>query len=142
VHELAYTFDNTRVEIPESRLPAPVLSWEKGKQWRLKEAYTYRDGDTSITVPEGFVFDLSSVPRVFWGLIAPFELSAAAPLLHDFLYRSGGKPAGATAPPREYSRKDVDRIFREIMRAEGVSAWRAALAYAAVRVFGRSAWRS
>ena len=83
------------------------------------------------------------MPRVFWGLIAPFALSVVAPLLHDFLYRAGGNPqSGSIEPPRDYSRADVDRIFREIMKAEGVSGWRAALAYAAVRTFGRSAWRS
>ena len=101
-----------------------------------------RDGDTTITVPAGFRFDLSSVPRVFWSLIAPFELSIAAPLVHDFLYRHGGKPPeGSVAPPRAYTRAEADRTFRAMMEAEGVSAWRRTAAYLAVRAFGGRAWR-
>lgn len=45
-------------------------------------------------MPERFRFDLASLPREAWPLIAPFELSIAAPLLRDYLYRSGGAPAG------------------------------------------------
>jgi hypothetical protein len=94
-------------------------------------------------VPAGFRFDLSTVPRALWWLIAPFELSVAAPLLHDFLYLHRGKPpAGSVKPPRTYTRAEADRIFFEIMRAEGVSPWRRMLGYLAVRVFGRRDWRS
>jgi hypothetical protein len=142
VKEFAHRLDHDRVEIEGSRLPPPVITSPSIGRWRLEAAYTYRDGATTITVPAGFEFDLSSVPRVFWGLIAPFELSIVAPLLHDFLYRNGGKPpAGSIDPPRTYTRAEVDRMFREIMGAENVSAWRRVLAYAAVRAFGRRAWR-
>lgn len=44
-----------------------------------------RDGRI-VTIPEGFVWDLSSVPRVFWALFPPdgdFEFAA---FIHDFLY--------------------------------------------------------
>lgn len=143
MEDWCYGLDHDRVDLAASRLPPPVLSFIGGGRWRLEQSYAYRDGDTVVTVPAGFDFDLSSVPRLFWFLLAPFELSIAAPLLHDFLYRYGGRPPAETiAPPRTYTRAEADRMFREIMRAEGVSAWRRALAYAAVRLFGRSAWRS
>lgn len=41
-----------------------------------------------ITIEEGFVWDLSSVPRFLWGIFPPdgdFELAA---LIHDYLYRN------------------------------------------------------
>ena len=83
------------------------------------------------------------MPRALWWLIAPFDLSVAAPLLHDFLYLHGGRPpAGAVAPPRIYNRAEVDAMFRGIMRKEGVSRWRQVVGYLAVRTFGRPAWRS
>lgn len=44
-----------------------------------------RDGRI-VTIPEGFVWDLSSVPRVFWALFPPdgdFEFAA---FIHDYLY--------------------------------------------------------
>ncbi len=131
------------VDIAESRLPPPILSHLGGRRWRLEADYSYRDAETTVTVPKGFEFDLSSVPRLLWWLIAPFELSVAAPLLHDFLYFYGGRPPdGSVAPPRIYSRVEVDAMFRGIMRKEGVSAWRRGLGYLAVRTFGMPAWRS
>ena len=130
--QFAYRLDHDRVEIPESRLPPPVLTYRGDGRWRLEAAYTY---DT-ITVPAGFEFDLSSVPRVFWPLIAPFELSIVAPLVHDFLYRTGGQ-----LPARSYTRAEADGLFRRIMREENVPAWRSTLAYLAVRAFGRGSWR-
>lgn len=140
--EFVYRLDHEHVDIPGSRLPPPLLTYVGDGQWRLEAAYTYRDGTTAITVPAGFEFDLSSVPRPFWWLIAPFELSIVAPLLHDFLYRHGGKPpAGSVDPPRTYTRVEVDRMARRIMEAEGVAAWRRTLAYLAVRAFGGRAWR-
>ena len=136
------TLEQAPVDIAESRLPPPILSYVGGRSWRLEADYPYRDAETTITVPRGFVFDLSSIPRLLWGLIAPFELSVAAPLLHDFLYHHGGRPpAGAVVPHRVYNRAEVDAMFRGIMRKEGVPSWRRGLGYLAVRVFGRSAWR-
>jgi hypothetical protein len=132
----AYTLERDRVEIPGSRLPPPVLTYRGDGRWRLEVAYTYADDETAIAVPVGFELDLASVPRVFWPLIAPFELSIVAPLVHDFLYRSGGKTA-----TRTYMRAEADALFRRIMTAESVPKWRATLAYVAVRLFGRSAWR-
>lgn len=142
MQDWVYRLDHDPVVVPESRLPAPLVTYLGDGRWRLEQAHEHRDGDTTITVPAGFEFDLSSVPRVFWSLIAPFELSIAAPLLHDFLYRYGGNPpTGSVTPPRTYTRAEADRMFREIMKAEGVSAWRRTLGYAATRIFGRSAWR-
>ena len=140
-HKQATQLNHASVDVAESRLPPPVLTYVGGKHWRLEADYAYRDGDTMITVPAGFRFDLSSVPRALWWLIAPFELSIAAPMLHDFLYLHGGRPpAGTLMPPRTYTRADADRVFREVMKAEGVPMWRRVLGYAAVRLFGGDAW--
>jgi Protein of unknown function (DUF1353) len=142
VDEAAKSLDRQTVEIAGSRLPAPLLSYLGHGEWRLERDYMYRDRATRIRIPAGFVFDLSSVPRPFWSLIAPFELSIVAPLLHDVLYRHGGNlPPKWVKPPRTYTRAEVDRMFRRIMEAEEVSRWRRVLAYWAVRLFGRLAWR-
>ena len=130
------------VEVSASTLPAPVLTYLGDDTWRLEADYSYQDGDHLITVPAGFEFDLSSVPRALWWLIAPFELSIAAPLLHDFLYEYGGNPpAGSVVPPHSYSRREADDLFRRVMEQEGVALWRRTLAYAAVRLFGGRAWK-
>jgi Protein of unknown function (DUF1353) len=138
----AYKVQNEVVRPQASQLPGPVLSYDGDNQWVLQDDYRYDMDGTSITVPKGFRFDLSSVPRPFWSLIAPFELSVTAPLLHDFLYRCGGKPEpGVVQPPRTFTRRQVDDLFRQVMVQEGVAPWRRTLAYAAVRTFGYPAWR-
>lgn len=138
----AFRATNEEIRVEGSGLPGPVLTYVGGKDWRLESAYHYDHRGTGITVPAGFIFDLSSVPRALWWLIAPFELSVTAPLLHDFLYREAGDPSpGSIRPPRVYSRREADVLFREVMEQEGVAKWRRDLGYAAVRVFGHWAWR-
>ena len=130
----------TPVRIAGSALPPPIVSY-RGGAWVLEAAYGYDDGPTRLTVPAGFTFDLASIPRLFWSLVAPFELSIAAPLLHDFLYRYAGEPPPpGTVPARRYARREADRLFREVMAAEGVAAWRRHAAWAAARAFGGRAW--
>jgi hypothetical protein len=138
----AKQLSNSPVEVPASNLPPPVLTYVGDDLWRLEQAYSYQDGDRVITVPAGFEFDLSSVPRALWWLIAPFELSIVAPLLHDYLYEHGGNPpAGSVVPPHTYTRRETDDLFRKVMEQEGVAPWRRTLAYAAVRLFGGQAWK-
>lgn len=125
------------VEIAGSGLPAPVLVYDGA--WVLHEDYSYYDAprDCLLNIPAGFRFDLASVPRALWWLIAPFELSIVAPLLHDWLYRHGG-----VVPGRSYTRAEADALFRDVMREEGVPGWRWRAAYLAVRVAGRGSWRA
>ena len=138
----ASRLSHTAVAIARSSLPAPIISYDVSPgRWRLEADYAYLDGPNRITVPSQFSFNLASVPRAFWWLIAPFELSIAAPLIHDFLYGYGGRPpAGAIVPPRDYDRKQSDQLFRRLMELEGVPAWRRSAAYRAVRWFGGAGW--
>lgn len=119
----------------------PVLTSVQAGLWRLEMDYQAELQGRTITVPATFEFDLASVPRLFWPVIAPFELSVAAPLLHDFLYRyKGSPPADSIVPVGALGRKAVDRLFLELMTREGISPLRAFAAYAAVRLFGSFAW--
>lgn len=138
----AKTLAHTPVVVPESELAPPVVSYEvETGRWRLEREYRYEEPGLGLRIPEGFEFDLASVPRPAWTLIAPFELSIAAPLVHDFLYRHRGRPPeGSVEPARTFSRGEVDALFRRMMKAEGVPGWRWRLADAAVRLFGGPAW--
>ena len=84
----------------------------------------------------GYETDLASIPRMFWRIIAPFELSIAAPLVHDYLYGNGG-----VAENQVLSREETDKLFLAIMEAEEVPWWRRKLAYRAVRMFAGFAWK-
>lgn len=112
----------------------PTLSYTVGEGWLLVEDWTVRVNG-GVTVPAGFRFDLASIPRIFWPLIGPMDCSIEAPLAHDFLYRfheAGG---------RVWRRREVDRLFLQLMGSEGVCRWRRRVAWLAVRGFGWWAWR-
>lgn len=108
-------------------------------KWVVDDGFTYLDAARGITidVPPGFVCDLASIPRALWWLIAPMELSQCAPVLHDLLYKQGGRLDGRHA----YTRAAADQLFREVMTEEGVPGWRRKAAYRAVRLFGGRAWQ-
>jgi hypothetical protein len=141
----AFTFElkKQRINIAVSDLASPLVTYVVAeKTWCLEEDYTYAGDGFHLLVVKGFKFDLASVPRLLWWLIAPFELSISAPLLHDFLYRyQGNPPLGGITPQKAFTRKEADRLFREIMEQERVKAWRRFFAYWGVRFFGGKVWR-
>lgn len=96
--------------------------------WRTLRAVSWeigREGSgLTVTIPAGTITDLWTFP--WWGrwVLNPTDARyAAAPLLHDLLYRD---PA--------WDRMTADGIFYDAMRALGVARWRAVLIWAGVRV--------
>jgi len=83
--------------------------------------------NNGVTVPGGFINDGGSVPRFAWSVtgLTPDGPGRAAWVMHDYLYRFGiGSRLGA------------DRELRMLLRAAGVNAMQAGIAYTAVRVGG------
>lgn len=63
-----------------------ALLFENPKYILLKEIRVrLRDGRI-ITIPKGFIWDLSSVPRFLWWLFPPDGDFEFASLIHDYLY--------------------------------------------------------
>ena len=117
----------------------PDLRPIKRGRYKLHGNYTVKVIDEDkfiyyVTVPDGFVNDGASVPRIFWTIsgLTRDGLIRAGALIHDWLYRRNGKLETLTI-----SRKDSDKIFYDLMRAAGISGYRAWIAYKAVRVFAR-----
>jgi hypothetical protein len=121
-----------QVRIARSTLPPPVLTYQGDGKWRLEEPYVVGIPER-LTIPAGFRFDLASIPRFAWWLIAPFELGIVAPLVHDFLYQKAGMG--------RIPRSSADIIFRTLMVAERIPNWRIVLAYRVVRLFAGVLWR-
>ena len=122
-------------------LPKPCNKLSK-RTWLLMAEYSLTYQGHTLTAHEGYSFDLSSVPRALWWLIAPNELSIVAPLFHDLLYEYRGRlPAdGYVVPYRTYTRLEVDDLFLYLMEQEGVPWFRRHAAYSAVRAAGGVAW--
>lgn len=58
----------------------------KPKYMLLKKLRFKLSNGKKITIPKGFVWDLSSVPRFLWGLLPPDGDFEVASLIHDYLY--------------------------------------------------------
>lgn len=52
-----------------------------------KEIKIELSNSDTITIPEGFIWDLSSVPRFLWSLLPPDGDFEVATIIHDYLYK-------------------------------------------------------
>ena len=139
------------------------------RKWILSRALTYTNPDIDadalecvgvsvkatnrpsrvkkITVAQGFVTDLASVPRMCWAFVAPWDVARAA-IIHDLLYkRIRQYRAKCSKTLKNYedpkviddAKKAADDVFHMAMKdAEpSVARWKIAAAYYSVRMFGR-----
>lgn len=130
---------------PAPRIVLTRTDTENGEMWQVVEKCEYKtdNGGVTITVPKGFITDLASVPRIFWGIVASFELSLSGPLFHDLIYRCAGQiPAELVNPDHIFERDETDALFLELMVKSGVPHWKCRVAYRAVRTFARFAWKN
>lgn len=101
--------------------------------WIVRAPLIWADEKRTLTVPEGFLTDLASVPRMARGMpgFEPTGLSRRPAVLHDWLYSSG-----------ELERMAADEVFYRALRIEGVHELTARTYYRAVRVFGSTPWNA
>lgn len=99
--------------------------------WRLLAPLVYRSevADAIFVVPEDFVTDLASVPRLPFAYLLTGGLAHGAAVVHDWLYTT-----------HVVDRPTADAVFREAALECGVSAWQAWLMWAGVRVGGGGSW--
>jgi hypothetical protein len=139
-------------------LNIPVMLPDGDEGYKLIEAYSYTWKHTDgfqrvITVPNGFVYDGASVPRLVWTLsgITPDGLIRSAALVHDFIYRYEGRlPLNhygvvfdgvyKDISKNRWARIDADRLFARIMREAGVPKLKRRAAYLGVRAGGWASW--
>lgn len=94
--------------------------------WKLAHPLVYQSDIAGlITVPDGFVTDFASVPRIPIAYTLAGDTAHAAAVVHDYLY---GNPS--------VKRRVADAVFKEAMAVSGVPWWRRQLMWSAVRVFG------
>lgn len=86
-----------------------------------------------FVVPRYFESDGMSVPRFLWWLIAPqiHPRTLRAALAHDYIYR---------VQPERWTRADADRMFYDLMVADGFWKPLAWIAYKGVSWFGGYSW--
>lgn len=100
--------------------------------WRLLAPLVYQSDvlAETLAVPAGFETDFASVPRSPVVFLLTADTAHAASAIHDMLYSA----------PHTTSREMADYILQEASIVSGVPAWRAALMFYGVRVFGGAHW--
>ncbi len=93
----------------------------------------------TIIVPAGFITDMASIPQIFWNILPPDGPYGKAAVVHDYLYRTGGKVD--VSPAHTFTKAEADNIFYEAMGELGVAGWRKWIMYQAVRLFGGSSFK-
>jgi hypothetical protein len=95
--------------------------------WR--PAASDRPGLPTVTVPIGFVTDLTSIPRAFWAALPPDGDYCYAAVLHDYLYWQ-----------QTSERQAADHVLKIAMRDLGVSTVTSEIIFRGVQAGGSSAW--
>lgn len=111
-----------------------ILLEPKNNNWRLAEDLLVDINEPRIRlyIPEGFITDLASVPRVIWAVVPPYGLHTRAAVVHDWLYRS----------KIQITRAEADNVFLELMQQDKVDPTLAKLMYRAVRMFGSASYKA
>jgi hypothetical protein len=95
--------------------------------WQLLAPLVYQSdlAQRTITVPEGFITDYASVPRIPITYLLAGDTAHPAAVVHDWLYTT-----------HQFDRATSDSILKEAALTEGVPSWRANIIYAGVYVGG------
>lgn len=122
----AFTSD-LRMTALRSSDGVPLQSAMGNQLYMLDSPLCYQSDvvDYEFTVPEGFITDLSSIPKLPFIYLLLNGISDMPAVIHDYLYSAG-----------LVHRKLADAILREACLAIGVLSWKAELIYAGVRVGG------
>lgn len=110
--------------------------------FRLLDRVRYHDARTEahIIIDQGFCTDFASVPRALQSFAPVIGKHNRAAVIHDWLYYSRGLPGSGASDADRLTRAQCDRIFLDVMKADGVGfmlRWRM---YVAVRAFGATHW--
>lgn len=117
-----------------------------GKHWRVTEAFEFHSGQFNsglfVSVPEGFVTDLASIPIGVRWLIPKAGKNAQAAVVHDHIYRHGTMSIRVRNNTQQVpvSRGMADAIMYQAMKALNVAAWRRELIFRGLQVGGWVAW--
>lgn len=95
--------------------------------WKPNAGQVFRP----VTVPVGFVSDLTSVPRLLWSALPRQGRYAYAAVIHDYLYWT-----------QDRTRQEADQILLIAMEDSNVDANLARTIHSAVRAAGGAPWNS
>lgn len=100
VYTLQNILENSIIDNPVKY--SRVIKGGKWEKYMLERDVTIQlSNGKIITIPYGFKWDLSSVPKIFWSILAPDGDFAIASLIHDYLYIHRGSILGLKESDKE-----------------------------------------
>ena len=126
------------MRIGKSVVQEGIITFYEDDRWVVLKPFIVncrRIGKT-LHVPTWFPTDLASIPalgRPFFKVNGKHRVAA---IVHDMLY------SAQHCLEQEYTRKQADKIFLDIMCELGVNLFKAYAMYLAVRLGGLGAWKS
>lgn len=124
------TARDTEGQLWLGRFLDPIYFLLKPIEW--KPSQLEKSKLPTVTVPEGFVTDLASIPWPLWSTgLRPDGSYTFAAIVHDYLYWS-----------QTTKRAEADSILKLAMRDLKVSPSVIETIYAGVRVGGQAAWNA
>lgn len=116
------------------KLPRPELHTYFDEQLGERVFYScepiaFDNGDCLVVVGADFISDGFSIPKGLRGFFATAPASLPAAMLHDWLYKT-------TTPKQGMTRRGIDRLFLQWLKAYGVGVIRRRLIYWGVRAGG------
>ncbi|MCH7962965.1 MAG: DUF1353 domain-containing protein [Bacteroidetes bacterium] len=111
------------IPIRTKNVPPIIALWRwitSIRNWEVLEDWSYvLPDDTKIYIPEGFVFDGASIPRIFWAILSPVGLLLTPGLVHDYAYQhdkllSLDSEGNRTIYKNKAGRGYWDRLFRDV----------------------------
>jgi hypothetical protein len=126
------------MSVPRDIFPDPLrvemLHMASGRRlWKLAHKFRAVTSLGIIDVPEGFITDLASTPRFLWAAASPSDEFLPAAIPHDWCYSPFN---------HAITRRQADDLMLELMFNLGIPWPRRHAVHSAVRLFGRSGWKS
>lgn len=117
-----------------------LKAWFSRRRWMFREDYLiYLPDGTCCLIPTGFVLDFASVPRLAWPILHPLGLLMLASIVHDFVYKRGYLLFRGGIKEK-LSRRQADKLLRDVAIGQTGIRTGSWLAWGAVRVGGWWAW--
>lgn len=106
----------------------------------VQHANDRKTTDIPISVPAGFLTDLSSVP--WWGrwIVSRVGPHLEASIVHDWLYVAWQQEKKSSADLSDHMRLFADDVFRRAMKDANVGNFKTWLIYRAVRLGGKKSF--
>jgi len=113
------------------------------RNWEFVDDYHIQVLGYDIIIPERFVLDGASIPKILRGLLSPTGILFIPALVHDYAYKYHELILRDTKGERQISpitKEEADLLFLQIANTVNGLNIVNRTAYVAVKYFGHKAW--